>query len=62
MTERSWDSDIGVGSPAKLREQVGWQAETDLHNGLRRTLEWFRTNPNLLLYYADRIFPARASV
>jgi nucleoside-diphosphate-sugar epimerase len=61
LPQRSWDSDIWVGSPAKLREQSGWRARTNLQKGLRQTVEWFRTNPKWMRYYADRIFPAGVS-
>ncbi len=57
MIQRSWDSDIWVGSPAKLQGQSGWRARTDLQNGLRNTVEWFRTNPKWMRYYVDRILP-----
>lgn len=30
---------------AKLRELTGWRPEVDLHDGLRRTLEWYREHP-----------------
>lgn len=61
MTQRSWDSDIWVGSPAKLQKQSGWRAKTDLQNGIRNTVEWFRRNPEWMRYYAARILPAGSS-
>ena len=47
---------LGAGSPAgeidrqyvdstKLRELTGWRPEVELRDGLRRTLEWYRENP-----------------
>jgi CDP-glucose 4,6-dehydratase len=49
---------LGTGSPAgeidrqfvdssKLREMTGWHAEVELRDGLRRTLEWYRDNPEV---------------
>ena len=46
----------GAGNPAgeidrqfvdssKLRELTGWRPEVELRDGLRRTLEWYRDNP-----------------
>lgn len=61
MNQRSWDSDIWVGSPARLDGAIGWRPKTDLENGLRQTVEWFRNNPQWLRYYAERISPERAS-
>ncbi len=48
---------LGSGSPAgeidrqfvdssKLREATGWTAGVDLRDGMRRTLEWYRDNPD----------------
>jgi UDP-glucose 4-epimerase len=62
MSQRSWDSDIWVGSPAKLHGQIGWRPITDLQSGVRQTVEWFRNNPQWLRYYAERINPDRASL
>jgi len=49
---------LRTGSPAgeidrqfvdssKLREMTGWHAEVELRDGLRRTLEWYRDNPEV---------------
>jgi CDP-glucose 4,6-dehydratase len=46
----------GTGSPAgeidrqyvdasKIRDVAGWEAEVELENGLRRTIEWYRDHP-----------------
>jgi CDP-glucose 4,6-dehydratase len=32
---------------SKLREMTGWHAEVELRDGLRRTLEWYRDNPEV---------------
>lgn len=61
MGQRSWDSDIWVGSPAKLLGQIGWRPTTELEKGLRQTVEWFRNNPQLLRYYVERITSDSAS-
>jgi len=62
MSQRSWDSDIWVGSPAKLKREIGWQPTTALQNGIHQTVAWLRNNPQWLRYYAERIIPARASL
>ena len=47
---------LGTGSPAgeidrqyvdssKLRETTGWRPQVELRGGLRRSLEWYRDNP-----------------
>ena len=51
---------LGTGSPAgeidrqyvdssKLRELTGWRPEVELRDGLRRTLEWYRDNPEVVV-------------
>jgi CDP-glucose 4,6-dehydratase len=30
---------------SKLREMTGWRPSTDLEEGLRRTIEWYREHP-----------------
>lgn len=49
---------LGTGSPAgeidrqyvdssKLREMTAWRPQVELRDGLRRTLEWYRDNPEV---------------
>ena len=57
LAERSMEPDVrGTGTPAgeidrqyvdsaKIRELVGWQPQVELEEGLRRTIEWYRTHP-----------------
>ena len=40
MPERAWDTTSWVGDPAKIERELGWRAETDLAEGLRRTAAW----------------------
>ena len=40
MPERDWDTTSWVGNPARIERELGWRAETDLTEGLRRTAEW----------------------
>jgi dTDP-glucose 4,6-dehydratase len=37
-----------VSDPSRARESIGWEPEVDLREGLRRTIEWLRTNPEKL--------------
>jgi nucleoside-diphosphate-sugar epimerase len=32
----------------KLRELTGWEPRVDLDDGLRRTVDWYRTHPEVL--------------
>jgi UDP-glucose 4-epimerase len=54
MPQRSWDTDVWVGSPAALCARVGWQAPTALSEGLRRTAAWLNENSERLKFYSAR--------
>jgi UDP-glucose 4-epimerase len=43
MPHRRWDTDTWVANPDRIRHELGWEARTDLEDGLRRTLDWLRT-------------------
>lgn len=43
MERRSWDTDIWVGSPATMQNEVGWRATVDFAAGLQRTIDWCRS-------------------
>jgi nucleoside-diphosphate-sugar epimerase len=42
MPQRSWDTDIWVGSPAAMEKEIGWRATIDFSTGLQRTIDWSR--------------------
>jgi dolichol-phosphate mannosyltransferase len=42
MTERGWDTETWVANPARIRDELGWEARIGLEDGLRRTLDWLR--------------------
>ena len=56
MDQRSWDTDVWVGSPAKLQRSAGWQARTQVTEGLQSTVAWLRDHPHWLEFYSRRIF------
>ena len=56
MQPRSWDTNVWVGSTDLIARQIGWRAEANVEEGLRKTIDWFKENPNLLKMYSDRIF------
>ncbi|OYR41420.1 NAD(P)-dependent oxidoreductase [Halorubrum sp. Eb13] len=37
-----------VTDPSKIEEQLGWSAEVDFEEGLKRAIEFYRENPNIL--------------
>jgi CDP-glucose 4,6-dehydratase len=33
--------------PTKIRDVIGWEAQVELQDGLRRTIEWYREHPDV---------------
>ena len=42
MPARGWDSNVWVADVSKVRRMTGWIPRVDIHEGLRRSLDWFR--------------------
>jgi len=55
MPQRSWDTDVWVGSPEALRRDTGWRGGTELEAGLEKTVDWFREKPDRLQFYIRQI-------
>lgn len=51
MPERSWDTDVWVSDPRRIKSELGWEPRFDLERGLKATLEWFEQNPRRLELY-----------
>ena len=43
MPDRSWDTETWVANPQRIRDELGWEARIGLEDGLRRTLDWLRS-------------------
>jgi dolichol-phosphate mannosyltransferase len=43
MEQRSWDTDVWVGSPETMAKDIGWRSKVDFATGLQRTIDWFTT-------------------
>jgi nucleoside-diphosphate-sugar epimerase len=43
MPDRAWDTETWVANPERIRRELGWEARIGLEEGLRRTLEWLRS-------------------
>lgn len=54
MPDRKWDTDQWVGSPVRTEREIGWRAQINFEEGLRRTIRWFEEYPEWLRYYAAR--------
>ncbi len=51
MPERSWDTNVWISNPARIKTELGWSPRHDLERGLTQTIEWFRLNPGRLDRY-----------
>lgn len=54
MERRSWDTNVWVGSPARIEHETGWRAATSIEDGFRRTVRWFLDHPEMQNFYARR--------
>jgi nucleoside-diphosphate-sugar epimerase len=62
---RTWDHSIlRFGSPEKARRELGFEARTELEEGLRKTIDWTRANlgfvEQCIAKHADRVSLASA--
>lgn len=48
---RSWDTNVWVADPARVRGELGWGPEHDLDSGLRRLAQWLQSHPGLIDRY-----------
>lgn len=55
MPERQWDTDVWVGSGARLEREVGWRASTGFEVGFQQTINWFRSQPDRVQFYMQKI-------
>jgi dolichol-phosphate mannosyltransferase len=53
MPARSWDTNVWVGTGAKLERELGWRASTSFAAGLAQTVDWFRGDSRRLRFYAS---------
>jgi nucleoside-diphosphate-sugar epimerase len=54
MESRVWDTDVWVGDSTLIREQLGWVPDYDFERGLRATIDWLRSDPDMLRRYRER--------
>lgn len=51
MPDRQWDTSIWVADHSQITTDFGWQPQISFSNGFEKTVEWFRTNPEMLTFY-----------
>lgn len=53
MPDRDWDTDIWVANNRKIRTELGWRPEYSFEEGLKKTLEWFKNNNEIVESYYE---------
>jgi nucleoside-diphosphate-sugar epimerase len=51
MPNRQWDTAVWVADNRKIRDALGWAPQHSLAHGLRRMVDWFQANPDILAFY-----------
>lgn len=59
MPERSWDTNVWVSNPSRIKAQLGWSPGHDVEDGLRSTVAWFTDHPDQLDRYRSAQAPER---
>jgi nucleoside-diphosphate-sugar epimerase len=55
MPDRTWDTTCWVADNRLIREVLGWGPRTEFREGLRKTLEWYESSPEVRDVY-ERAF------
>ncbi len=45
MPDRIWDTSVWVGDGTAIKEALGWAPQYSFADGFRKTVDWFRENP-----------------
>jgi len=53
MEGRRWDTNTWVATTEKIRTQLGWQAKTNFRRGFIKTVDWYRSHPELARIYGQ---------
>jgi len=51
MENRVWDTKTWVSDSGRIQRELGWSPRHSLEEGLRKTVDWFKSNPDMLDFY-----------
>jgi nucleoside-diphosphate-sugar epimerase len=51
MRNREWDTTVWMADISSSRKRLGWRPRHTFQEGFRKTLAWFRSNPDVLEFY-----------
>jgi nucleoside-diphosphate-sugar epimerase len=55
MPNRKWDTSVWVSNPEKIKADLGWQTQDSFEVGFTKMVSWFKSNPEMLRYYEQKI-------
>ncbi|CAN5367636.1 NAD(P)-dependent oxidoreductase [soil metagenome] len=61
MPNRKWDTSVWVSNSEKIRADIGWQTSDGFEDGFSKMVSWFKANPKMREYYAQKIKAVAAS-
>jgi nucleoside-diphosphate-sugar epimerase len=59
MPPHSWDTNVWVANPAKIKAEYGWSPQTDLRRGLPSFATWLQADPARWEFYRQYALAAR---
>ena len=57
MPDRKWDTGSWVADSQKIRKELGWRPTYTLEHGLRRVVEWFKSDSTFRNIYQKKNNP-----
>ncbi|MDO8720857.1 MAG: NAD-dependent epimerase/dehydratase family protein [Syntrophales bacterium] len=57
MPDRKWDTGSWVADSQRIRKELGWRPEYTLEQGLRRVVEWFKSDSTFRNIYQQKNNP-----
>jgi len=51
MPERSWDTNVWVSNPSRIKAQLAWSPRHSIDSGLKQTIDWFKSHAGKLEQY-----------
>ena len=51
MPNRTWDTDVWVADPRKIRSALGWRPRYSLEEGFSKLVQWFDDHPTIMDFY-----------
>ena len=53
MPDRQWDTSVWIADHSKITNDLGWKPTYSFIEGFRQTINWFQSNPDILMFYKN---------